>query len=106
MSSHNIYIKVIDDLYEKNAHSSRLLDSMHVVYHVPIRPGKLNSHFIVTAHVHFQIFSKISYFRLYTAAIRHFDPAPQVLQLKGVASAITSLNLARFSHSFISLKSE
>ena len=48
-----------------------------------IRPGKLNSQFIVTARMDFQIFSKFSYFRLYAATIWHFGPAPSSAAIEG-----------------------
>ena len=47
------------------------------------RPGKLNSQFIVTARMDFQIFSKISDFRLYTATIWHFSPTPSSVAIEG-----------------------
>ena len=58
---------------------------------INIRPGKLDSQFIVTARIDFQIFS---YFRLYTETLA---PPPRSLQSKGVASAIASSNLALFA---------
>ena len=45
-----------------------------------IKPGKLNLQFIVTARIDFQIFSD---FRLYTATIWHFGPAPSSAAIKG-----------------------
>ena len=60
-------------------------------YHIGVTSGKLNLQFIVTVRMDFQT---ISDFRLYTATIKAlWSPPPQVLQLKGVASAIASSNL-------------
>ena len=69
-----------------------------------IRPGKLNSQFIITAHMDFQIFSKNFRFQIVYSNYYYgiLAPPPRVLQLRGVASAIASLNLAFFA----SLKSE
>ena len=53
-----------------------------------IRPGKLNSQFIVTAHMDFQISDCIQ--QVYGT----LAPPPRAMQLKGVASAIASSNLA------------
>ena len=57
-----------------------------------IRPGKLNSQFIVTACMDFRIFSKISDFRLYTATIWHFGPTPSSAVLSTELHYVTSTN--------------
>ena len=46
------------------------------VHTTSLRRGKLNSQFIVTARMDFQIFSKFSDFKCYTVNIWHFGPAP------------------------------
>ena len=60
-----------------------------------LRPGKLNSLFIVAARMDFQIFSKK--IQISDCIQQLYDTLalpPQALQLKGVGSAIASWNLA------------
>ena len=60
-------------------------------YNLTITPGKLNSQFIITARMDFQIFSD---YLQYIRAVMTLALPPQVLQLKGVALAIVSSNLS------------
>ena len=50
-------------------------------YSLHLRPGKLNLQFIVTTRMDFP--QKISDFRLYTATVWHFGPAPSSAAIEG-----------------------
>ena len=49
----------------------------------PLRPGKLNSQFIVTARMDFQIFSKNFRFQIVYSNYMALGPAPSSAAIKG-----------------------